>query len=168
MNAFATFEIIFASVIWTWIGWAWWQRRQAGALLLSFEPDQGPSLRPLLLVVAAVLAAVSLIIAAAVPDVTIDDLGRWLFNSSIPTLIASPMFLRPQLHQHGILVNSQLVRWNKINAYGWERNKRNELTLRLDTSLPFFAVRRIIMDAIYRDKVEALLAEHVGGSVREQ
>jgi hypothetical protein len=112
----------------------------------------------------AVLAAVSLAVSATVPDVTIDDLGRGLFSSSLGAFIAGQMFIKPELHQHGILVNSQLVRWNKINTYVWERNKRNELTLCISTLLPFFATRRIVMDSIYRDKVEALLVQHLTSS----
>jgi len=165
MNTFATFEIIVATVVWAWVGWAWWQRRQAGPLLLEFEPNQGPSLRSALLVVMAAVAVGSLIVGVTTPGVTMEDIAQALRTSSIGALIVAPMFFKQQIRQHGVLVDSQLVRWQKITSYAWERNKSHELTLRLYTSLPFFATRRIVMPPIYRDKVEELLAQHVAGGV---
>ncbi len=164
MNAVTTFEIIFAAVVWVWIGWAWWQRRQAGALLLQVDPNQGPSLRPVLLVVMAVFAVVSLGAGAITPDIMLNDIGRFLFTSTVGAAIAAQMFVVPQLRQYGILVNSQLVRWNKITSYTWERRKPHALTLLLHTTLPSVATRRVVMPPIYHDKVEALLAEHVASN----
>ncbi len=135
--------------------------------MLGFEPNQGPSLRPALLVGMAVFAAAVLVVGMVVPDMTTNDMGRLLFTSSVGAFIAGQMFLTPQIRHHGILVNSQLVRWNKITSYTWQRNKPHELTLLLLTSLPFRATRRVAMPPIYRDKVELLLAEHVASGVQE-
>jgi hypothetical protein len=165
MRVITAFEIVFAAVIWSWIGYVWWQRREAGALLVEFEPNQGPSLRPVLLAVLLMFTGVGLVVGLTRADVGIDVIARSVFTSAIAAGVAAQMFLAPQIRQHGLLIHRGLIRWSTIKRYTWERNTPHALTLQVHTSLRLRATRTITMPPIYRDKVEAVLAQHVPHSV---
>jgi len=139
----------------------WWQRREAGALLVEFEPNQGPSLRPLLLVVSLIFTVMGLALGWLSADVNIEQSARFVFTWAIAAGVAAQVFLAPQIREHGLLVGGKLVRWTEIDQYTWERNKPHELTLQVHTSLRLCATRSISMPPIYRDKVEAVLTQHV-------
>jgi hypothetical protein len=160
-NALIFFEFATSLAIWVWVGYAWWQRREAGALLVEFEPNQGPSLRPALLTVLLIFTVVGLAVNLIRADVGIETIARSVFTSAITAGVVAQVFLVPQIREQGLLVGGKLVRWKEINRYMWERNKPHELTLRVHTALPLRATRSIDMPPIYRDKVEALLAQHI-------
>lgn len=164
-NALVFFEFAISIMIWSWIGYAWWQRRHAGALLLEFEPNQGPSLWPALLVLLLIFTVAGLALSWITADINIDQIDRFVFNSAIAAGVAAQVFLAPQIREHGLLIRGDLIRRKAIDRYTWERHKPHELTLQVHTTLRLRATRTITMPPIYRDKVEALLAHHVSGGV---
>lgn len=85
------------------------QRRQAGALLVEFEPNQGPSLRPALLTVLLTFTGVGLVSLLSA-DVGIETIASSVFTSAITAGVVAQMFLAPQIRQHGLLVHGALIR----------------------------------------------------------
>jgi hypothetical protein len=135
---------------------------------VELEPNQGPSLRPVLLVLLLIFSVVGLVVSLITSDVNIDMVAGAVFSSAILAGVAAQTFLAPQIRQHELLVRATLVRWKEIDRYTRERNTPHELTLQLHTTLPSRATRSITMPPIYRDKVEAVLAQYVPNSAPDK
>lgn len=150
------------------LGWVL-RKQKAGALLADIgKTSQNKLLLLIGLLLAAYAALMTWLLFTLVSDGLPKDtsleleLPRLAFLWSMASCLIAIGLSKLEFRENGISFMYSLIKWQRINSYGWEKSKPNTLTIQFKPAFPLFpGFMSMAIPVKYKDTVTHILDERL-------